>query len=87
MSYKKILVDNPVCSRRFHIAFDDEGEKQKTVEVKCLHCGALIFARKDHPSARLLRDENLVKETELSSVKAFECDFKDQFSPAPQPKT
>lgn len=82
MAYKKILVDNLVCSRRFHICFDDEGQKEPQVAVKCLHCDAVIYQKADHPTVRLLRDENLVKETDLSSSRSSNCQFQDKFPPS-----
>lgn len=85
MSYKKIVVDNVTCNRRFHITYDDQGQKQAQVEVKCLHCQAVVFQKKDHPAVKLARDENLTKTTDLSSLRTKECFFKDTYSPAPKP--
>ncbi len=81
MSYRKILVDNTTCSRRFHIAFDDEDPKQPLVEVQCLHCKATVFSKQNHPIVKLARDENLVKTDELSPNRTKECWFKDSYPP------
>lgn len=86
MSYKKVLVDNLTCNRRFHITFDDEARQEPVVELKCLHCQAVIFHKENHPAAKLARDENLVKTTELSGTRTKECFFKDRYSPASKPK-
>lgn len=86
MAYKKVLVDNLTCKRRFHIAFDDADTKSPLVEVRCLHCDAVVFRQENHPPAKLARDEVLLKLTELSPIKTKECYFQDRFSPAPKPK-
>lgn len=80
MAYKKLLVDNTTCSRRFHITFDDAGEKVPRVEVKCQHCNTVIFKAENHPSVALAREENLVKTSALSENIVRECHFKDTFS-------
>ena len=86
MAYKKVLVDNLTCKRRFHIAFDDEAEKTPLVEIRCLHCNAVVFHQENHAPAKLARDEVLVKLTDLSPLRTKECFFQDQYSPAPKPK-
>lgn len=86
MTYKKQLVDNLTCRRRFHVTFDDEAPKEKLVELRCLHCDAVIFQEKDHPPVKLARDEVLMKLTDLSSKRARSCDYKDNYSPASKPK-
>jgi len=86
MSYKKILVDNLTCKRRFHITFNDDEKKVPLVEVHCLHCDAVIFSRENHVPAKLARDEVLIKLTDLSPIKTKECYLQDHFSPAQKPK-
>ena len=86
MTYKKILVDNTTCLRRFHISFDEADQSQESVELKCLHCGEVVFAKQNHAPAKLIREENLVKTTDLSSLRMKNCAFKDSFSVASQPK-
>ena len=81
MSYKKILVDNPICSRRFHITFDDAGEKLPKVELRCMHCNAVIFESQNHPEAIIARDEILVKAIDPNAYIARRCDFKDKYPP------
>ena len=87
MAYKKVLVDNVTCNRRFHITYDDEGPKEALVEIKCLHCDAVVFHKENHPQPTLARDENLIKTTELSQNRTKECFFEDSFSVASKPKT
>jgi len=79
MSYQKFLVDNPQCSRRFHISFDDEAPKVPHTAVKCQHCGVVVFARDDHAPLKMARDENLTKTTELTKELMRECRFEDPF--------
>ena len=81
MAYQKVLVDNITCSRRFHITFDDADASCPDVSLKCLHCGEVIFSQKDHPPARLVRDENLVKTTELSRHRTNHCQFQEKMPP------
>ena len=83
MTYKKILVDNIVCTRRFHITYDTEGAKQPNVELNCPHCGVVVFQEKNHPRASLVREENLVQTAELSEYRVQNCQFRDTFSPTP----
>ncbi len=80
MGYKKFLVDNAVCSRRFHISFDPEGPKKSHVELKCPYCDVTVFAADQHPAVTLARQENLVKTAELGENIIRECHFEDSFS-------
>ena len=66
MAYKKILVDNLSCSRRFNIAYDDNDSTQNQVSVSCQHCGAKIFTAKEHPPVTLIRDEIVINKNDLS---------------------
>lgn len=79
MTYQKLLIDNTVCSRRFHLTFDNESQPRSKVEVKCPHCEHVIFEAENHPSVKLAREENLVRTTELSRTLIRECDFKDPY--------
>lgn len=79
MSYQKFLVDNVVCSRRFHVTFDDEATPVARAEIQCPHCSHLLWSADNHPPVTLARDENMVKTTQLSRNLVRECDFKDQF--------
>ena len=81
MAYKKILVDNPKCSRRFHITFDDAGDKLPKVELRCMHCSAVIFEGRNHPLAKIAREENLVKAVDAAGYIARRCDFADKYPP------
>jgi hypothetical protein len=84
MPYKKIIVDNLSCSRRFHISFDDSDSRETQVNINCQHCGISIFKAKDHPQATLLRDEIIITKKDLSLIQTNDCNFKDSFSPAPK---
>ena len=80
MSYQKLLVDNTVCSRRFHITFDDEATPVAKVEVKCPYCDITVYAAADHPPVKLAREENLIKSSTLGDVLVSECAFEDKLS-------
>ena len=79
MSYEKILIDNTVCSRRFHMTFDTEAPLVAKVEITCPHCQHVLFEAENHPPVKLARDENLVRTTTLSRNLIRECDFKDPY--------
>jgi hypothetical protein len=79
MSYKKIMVDNPTCSRRFHITFDDEANPVARTEIRCSYCNVVVFSEDNHPQVNLAREENLTKTTALSNRLAKQCDFEDPF--------
>lgn len=80
MAYQKLLIDNTTCSRRFHVTYDDAGEKLPRVEVRCQFCETIIYSAENHPEVSLARAENLVKTSALSENIVTECHFKDQFS-------
>ena len=80
MSYKKFLLDNITCSRRFHITFDDEGAVQAKTCLNCPHCGKEVFSAENHPAVHMQREENLVKTVSLSEHTVSGCDFVDKFS-------
>ena len=80
MAYKKDLVDNVTCSRRFHLTYDTEAPKLPLVEVRCSYCDVIIFSATDHSAVRLARQENLIQTGMLSDQIIRECHFKDSFS-------
>ena len=80
MTYKVLLVDNPICSRRFHLCFDDEAEKEPNVKVLCTFCDQIIFEAQDHQPVHLMRDENLINLNVLSDHIVESCQMEDKFS-------
>jgi hypothetical protein len=80
MAYKKILIDNTTCSRRFHVTFDDESTKMPRVELRCPHCNVVVMAENNHPAVALAREENLVKTANLSDNLISDCRFEDTLS-------
>lgn len=86
MAYEKTLVDNTVCSRRFHLTFDNQAPKLPRVEVQCQHCDAVIFVAENHPATKLARIENLAKTSVLSDNLTSECHFTDKLSERTFPK-
>jgi hypothetical protein len=75
MTYRKIEIDNAVCKRRFHIAFEEGQAPVSETKVECPHCGVTLFESKNHPPAILSRDENLVKSPDGSNSILNECRF------------
>ncbi len=80
MSYKKLLIDNTVCSRRFHVTFDDEATPQTKVEIKCPYCDITVFTADNHPPVNLVREENLIKTSSLGDELVNVCAFEDKLS-------
>ena len=80
MSYTKILIENPTCSRRFHVTFDDEAVRVPRVEIRCQYCNVVVFAEDNHPPVALAREENLVKTSQLSHNLVSDCNFADELS-------
>jgi hypothetical protein len=88
MSYMKTVIDNPTCSRRFHISYDDAAAPVSQVEVKCPFCNVSIFKAENHPEVKLLRQENLIKDAALSDNIVTQCKFEDTYpkrAPAGKP--
>ncbi len=84
LAYKKFLVDNPSCSRRFHLSYDDESEPVTETSAKCPFCDEVIFKAKNHPEVTVARQENLIKKAELADLLMENCSFKDNFSISPK---
>ena len=78
MAYRKILVDNLSCLRRFHLATDDSLPVEDKVAVQCPHCHVVVFEQKKHPPVRFLRDENLIQIIDASPQQTTECHFVDK---------
>lgn len=79
MAYRKFYVDNPLCMRRFHLAYDDDDKPKhpnQTV-VRCPHCDVEVF--KTANPVRILREENLTKVSAFNTNIMRECNFKDKF--------
>ena len=78
MAYHKFCVDNPLCMRRFHLAYDDDDPKQtKQIEIRCPHCDVVVI--KTNNPVRILREENLTKVSAFNNNIMRECGFKDMF--------
>jgi len=80
MAYKKFLVDNPTCSRRYHLTYNDQDKTVATTQVQCQQCGVIIFNAKNHPKVTLAREENLIKTSQLADLLVTECAFEDSLS-------
>lgn len=80
MAYRKLLIDNVVCSRRFHLTYDDEAKGEK-IEVRCPFCDMTIFQSANHPPVTLARQENVItSDTSLANGIVRECHLKDVFT-------
>ncbi len=86
MAYRKIVVDNPVCMRRFHLACDDDtaNDSHPPVELRCPHCQVVIFTADTGKTVSFLREENLTKVTEFSTQLINECAWQDNFQRQPR---
>ncbi len=84
MGYEKKLVDNSVCSRRFHISYDPDQAPQSHVRLKCPYCETFIFQADNHPPVKLLRQENLIQTAELSDQIVTQCSFVDRGVASPK---
>ncbi len=86
MVYRKIIVDNPVCMRRFHLACDDDEEYADSAPVKlrCPHCQVVIFTSTAGEKVSFLREENLTKVTSFSTQLLNECAWRDNFHRVPR---
>ena len=80
MSYQKRFIDNVTCSRRFHLAYDDEATKVAQVTLDCPHCGTVVWEEANHPPISFIREENLIKTTRLSDDITSACSFEDRLS-------
>lgn len=76
-TYRKIEIDNPICNRRFHLAFEERKDGPRgPVSVACPHCGVTIFENPNMPPVILTREENLVKTPDGSRPLVQKCDLK-----------
>ena len=82
MAYHKIVVDNPVCMRRFHLACDDEVSDAPRTELRCPHCQVVIFTAEAGKTVSFLREENLTKVTAFSTQLTNDCAWQDDFQRA-----
>lgn len=74
-TYHKVEVDNPICQRRFHIAFEQGIRPETEVRAVCPHCGVTVFEASCHPPVVLTRDENLIHSPDGSRPMVYECKF------------
>lgn len=75
LNYIKVEIDNSVCRRRFHIAYEEGQPPVAETKVLCPHCGVTLFEAHNHPQAILSRDENLVKSPDGTRVTLNDCNF------------
>jgi phage FluMu protein Com len=75
MKYEKLLIDNATCNRRFHLVFETGAKNNGQVEIKCPHCGVILFHEENHPPVMLARDENLIKSPDGSEPIIYDCKF------------
>ena len=75
LKYEKRLIDNATCKRRFHLVFESGAKNKDHVEVKCPHCGVVLFNETNHPPVMIARDENLIKSPDGSESIIYDCKF------------
>ena len=75
IEHKKILIDNSICKRRFHLVYEENAPTQEHVSIKCPHCFITLFEANQHPQVLLAREENLVQAPNGSAVIVDKCDF------------
>lgn len=75
IEHKKILIDNAVCKRRFHLVYEENSPLKEDVLVKCPHCQITLFEEKNHAPVALVREENLVKSPTGDAKILYQCDF------------
>lgn len=75
LNYKKIEIDNSVCKRRFHIAYEEGRSPVAETSALCPHCGITLFEAKNHPPVILSRDENLIQSPDGSRTTLNTCKF------------
>ncbi len=75
MKYEKRLIDNATCKRRFHLDFESGAKNDAHDEVKCPHCGVILFDETNHPPVMIARDENLIKSPDGSEPIIYDCKF------------
>ncbi len=73
--YQKIIIDNAVCKRRFHLVYEENSSPREHVIVKCPHCSVILFEQENHHPVLLAREENLVKSPEGDAPIVYECKF------------
>jgi hypothetical protein len=73
MAHKEFTIDNTVCKRRFHFAFDDTDLPVANQTFGCPLCKAVVFSAKNHAPVRFTRLENLVNQVDLSDRVIHEC--------------
>jgi hypothetical protein len=74
--YKKVEIDNLICKRRFHIAYEEGTPTKDLVKIQCPHCSDVIYEKKNHPYAELIREENLTHEPDGTKPLMSHCQFK-----------
>jgi hypothetical protein len=75
-TYHKVEIDNALCKRRFHVAFEEGQKKVAKTQVTCPHCDVVVWEAENHVPGVLLREENLVKSPDGTNPMVYECHFK-----------
>lgn len=76
--YKRVLIDNAVCKRRFHVVYEEGAKNEAAVQAECPHCGLVLFEAQNHPPVMLAREENLVKSPTGDAHIQYECRFAEK---------
>lgn len=73
--HKKILIDNAICKRRFHLVYEENSTQKGYVKIKCPHCSVTLFEAENHEPMQLAREENLVKAPLGDAEIVYSCEF------------
>ena len=75
IEHKKILIDNSICKRRFHLVYEENQTTHQHVLIKCPHCSVTLFEADNHSPVLLAREENLVRAPTGDATIVNECKF------------
>jgi len=73
--HKKILIDNSICKRRFHLIYEENNAIKEHVHIKCPHCSVTLFEAENHAPVLLAREENLVVSPTGDAIIINKCNF------------
>lgn len=75
VEHKKILIDNSICKRRFHLVYEDNPTTHQHVLIKCPHCAVTLFEADNHSPVLLAREENLIHAPNGEAPIVNQCEF------------
>lgn len=73
--HQKIIIDNAICKRRFHLVYEENQMAHEHVIVKCPHCSVTLFEHDNHAPVLLAREENLIHAPLGDVPIVYNCQF------------